>query len=239
MRAAFVRILIVAIAALGLAGCASEHRVTGPLPARPTAPPSPDSPANAIRRFEWGWNNREPESFRQLLAGDFRFVFALGDSAGNAFRDDPIGREEMLVCLQHLFVTGGVAPRATSIVLTLDPALVPLPDSRPGRDPKWHKEILTSVDLTIRTEDLDEFRVTGNARFFVVRGDSAVIPAELAAEGAGPDSTRWYLQEWRDETLTAGGTTLRTSPALPQGGHNTTWGDILALYSLVPGAARR
>jgi hypothetical protein len=237
MRAAFVRILMVVFAALGLAGCATEHRVTGPLPVRPGAPPAPDSPANLIRRFAWGWNHRDLESFRQVLAGDLRFVFALGDSAGNAFRDDPIGREEMLVCLQHLFTGGGLASPATSIVLTLDETLRPQADSRPGMDPKWHKEILTSVDLTIRTEDLSEFRVTGNARFFVVRGDSAVIPGELAA---GPDSTRWYLQQWNDETLTGGGGALRASLAMPQPGHNnTTWGDILALYSQIPGTARR
>ena len=54
------------------------------------------------------------------------------------------------------------------------------------------------MDLTIKTEDDQEYRIIGNARFFVVRGDSALIPQEL---GFKPDSNRWYIDQWRDETL--------------------------------------
>ena len=233
MRSASVRALLVAVVVLCLAGCSTEHRVTGPLPWQP---PAANSPSNAIRLFEWGWNHRDLGAFRDVLTGDFRFVFALGDSAGNQFRDDPIGREDLLACLEHLFTGGGSSPPATSITLNLDPTLRALPDSRPGKNPTWHKEIVTSVDLTIKTGGDQEYRIMGNARFFVVRGDSAVIPAELAV---GPDSTRWYIQQWNDETLMGAGGTLRALPAMPQPAHNTTWGDVLALYCQVPGAARR
>jgi hypothetical protein len=109
------------------------------------------------------------------------------------------------------FVGGGSAPPATSITLNLDPTLRPLPDSRLGKDPKWHKEIVTTVDLTIKVEGDQQYRIMGNARFYVVRGDSALIPAEL---GFPPDSNRWYIDQWNDETLTGAGLAalLQTGP---------------------------
>ena len=240
MRSAFFRAAFVAVAALILSGCSVEHRVTGPLPWQ-LHPPVANSPTNAIRVFEWGWNHRDLVTIKSLLTDDFRFVFALGDSAGNAFRDHPFGREDMLVCLERLFTGGGAMPPATSIHLVLDPTLRAFPDSRPGRNPGWHKEIVTSVELAIMTADSAEYRITGNARFFVVRGDSALIPQEL---GLAPDSTRWFIQQWNDETLWEAGSAgpSRAVPRdlrAPQPAHNTTWGQILVYYYWVRGASRR
>jgi hypothetical protein len=103
-----------------------------------------------------------------------------------------------LTMARNLFVGGGSAPPASSISLILDPTLRALPDSRPGKNPRWHNEIVTSVNLTIKTEDGAEYRIVGDARFFLVRGDSALIPRVL---GLGPDSTRWYIERWHDETM--------------------------------------
>jgi hypothetical protein len=232
--AIFPAILAVAVA-LVIPGCSVEHRVTGPLPWESQAPVA-NSPQTAIRLFEWGWDHRDLGAFENLLTADFRFVFAPADSAGNQFRDHPSGREEMLGCLQHLFVGGGMASPATSISLTLDPELRALPDSRAGKNGTWHKEILTSVDLSIMTEGGTEYRIVGDARFFVVRGDSAVIPAELVAEGVRPDSARWYLEQWNDETMIAASAPA-SEPALPRDplapqpdGGPTTWGRILSFY---------
>jgi hypothetical protein len=241
MKPACFRATLVAVVVLLLPGCSTEHHVTGPLPMRPPAPPVPpaaNSPSNAIRLFERGWNHRDLGAFRDVLAGDFAFVFALGDSTGNPFRDDPIGREALLGCLEHLFTGGGSMPPADSILLAFDPTLHPLPDSRPGKDPAWHKEILTSVDLTIMTGGVAEYRIRGDARFFVVRGDSAVIPADLAAKGVRPDPARWYIDRWNDETLREGGSLLRALPAMPQPVRSTTWGSVLALYYQPTGAPR-
>lgn len=235
MRSAAICALLAA-AVLCLTGCSTEHHVTGPLPARAPMAPRADSPSNAIRLFEWGWEHRDLGAFRDVLAGDFLFVFTLGDSAGYPVRHAPFGREQMLLCLTHLFVGGGSAPPATSIALTLDPTLRALPDSRVGKNGKWHKEIVTSVDLTIKLEDLTEYRVTGYARFFVVRGDSAVIPGDLVAE---PDSTRWYIDQWNDETLGGAARTLQALPVAPLPTGNATWGEILALYYQAPRVPRR
>ncbi len=233
MRAASAQPLLVAVVVLAaLAGCSTEEHVTGPSRSHPTIVSAPvaDSPEYAVRLFQWGWNHRDLESFRRVLPGDFRFVFALADSSGNRFTNDPLGREEMLTILSGIFTGGGRCSPASSVVLLFDPVLRPIDDSRPGRNPRWHKGILTSVDLTLKLEDGEEYRVSGNARFFLVRGDSAVIPPDLAAEGVGPDSTRWYIQQWNDETLQGAGALSRAVPAKSQPARQTTWGSILALY---------
>jgi len=63
----------------------------------------------------------------------------------------------------------------------------------------------------------------GFANFFMVRGDSALIPADLAARGFRPDSTRWYIERWEDDTFQeVGARAMPTSTA--------TWGTIKVLY---------
>ena len=248
----FAAAAAVGLLLLGMAGCFNPFNPRiAPVNGVYIPPPVPNSPQNLIRLFEWCWNNRDITTYKEIFTADFRFVFALGDSAGNQFRDDPVTREMELNIARNLFVGGGNAPPATSIVLNLDPTLNPQPDSRPGKDPKWHKEIVTTVDLTIKTEGEQEYRIMGNARFFVVRGDSALIPTEL---GFPPDSNRWYIDQWNDETLTGSGGAAVTpaGPALLRAGSaagsastgllrparaarvdpfEMTWGQLDALYA--------
>jgi hypothetical protein len=138
-----------------------------------------------------------------------------------------VTREVMLTMVHNLFVGGGSCPPANSITLSFDPTLVPQDDDRPGKDPRWHQEILTGVNLYIRTDD-NSWNVQGRARFYVVRGDSAMIPQDLVAKGFGPDPTRWYIDRWDDETLVQ--SAARAVPAQPLPTHAVTWGDILVLY---------
>ena len=193
----------VALLLLGLAGCFNpfDPRIA-PTTGIYIPPPTPNSPQNVIRLFEWCWKNRDITTYEQIFTADFRFIFALGDSAGNLFRDEPVTREMELTIARNLFVGGGSASPASSIILNLAPTLRALPDSRPGKNPRWHNEIVSSVDLTIKTEAGAEYHVEGNARFFVVRGDSAKIPEGL---GLSSDSTRWYIDQWHDETLQGAG----------------------------------
>jgi hypothetical protein len=214
-RAAVVPALLLLL----LAGCSEKHVL------RPVSQiPAPDSPEGIVRLVQWCWNNRDTTRYREVFTQDFQFVFAAGDSAGNAYRDDPFGRDEMLTCATHLFVGGGSTPPAASITLVLDATLYPIADSRPGKDPRWHREVPTSVNLSVTTEGGVEYHVTGNATFFAVRGDSAAIPPELGFE---PDSTRWYIERWEDYTLGSGSV---MTVASPQPARGTTWGQILALY---------
>ena len=234
-----------ALLLLGLGGC---YNPFNPLIAPTTGiyvpPPTPDSPQGIVRLFAWCWNNRDATIYQQLFTSDYVFIFAVGDSAGNLFRDDPLDREEELNIARNLFEGGGTAAPAASITLVLDATLYPLDDSRPGKDPTWHKEIPTSVNLAIETVEGVRYTIVGNTTFFVVRGDSAKIPSDLSLK---PDSTRWYIERWEDYTLLStalsppspelmglarGGVASPVTPAaVATPSFGVTWGWLKEVYS--------
>jgi hypothetical protein len=108
----------------------------------------------------------------------------------------------------------------------MDQNPISFPDTRPGKDPRWHKWVRTSVNLKVRIDSGNTVEVTGNALFFVTRGDSAAIPAELRSRGAKPDSARWWIDRWEDETLSGTGAPSATNPT-----RNNTLFRILELYA--------
>ena len=222
--------------ALVLVGCSDSG--SPPLATQPAPGPgfAADSPVNAVRLLEWSWNYRDLDRFEGLLTEDFTFGCAAFDSAGNAFRDRALARFDEIESARHLFAGGGSSPPATYIALRFDQNLIPEPDSRTGKqNPAYHQEVATSVVLRIRTDD-EEFQVTGAARFFLVRGDSAVLPEPLVARGARPDPGRWYIERWEDESWESGVATARVPDgprasslrALPA--RKTTWCSIKVLY---------
>jgi hypothetical protein len=85
--------------------------------------------------------------------------------------------------------------------------------------------ITTQVLLDIRTTDGSAIDISGAAVFYLVRGHSAVIPADL---GAGPDSTRWYIRRWEDQTVQPTAPVVQGFRAQPSS--SRTWGQIKALY---------
>lgn len=197
----------IGLAALSLCGCfnpfnplIAKNRVGATDP-----PPYPSRADLVVRLFEWCWDHRSIAEYEEIFTDDFQFEFAATDTAGNAFRDRALTRFDEIETARHLFVGGGSSPPANSITLQLDQNLITQPDSRRGRsnDYTHFKLIVTSVVLRIKTDE-EEFQVTGAARFFLVRGDSALIPAELQARGFRSDSTRWYIQRWEDETVGSG-----------------------------------
>lgn len=195
----------VALLGPALAGCfnpfnplvSSDRGVSTPAPV-------PSSPENILRLFEWCWNNRAIDEYREVFTDDYRFAFAQTDSAGNAYRDQPYRREDELASATNLFVGGGAQPPASSISLTFDRNLYVQPDSRAGRNPRWHKQITTRVTLSVRADEI-AYDVQGSALFFVVRGDSATIPPALIDQGFRRDSTRWWIERWEDQTVQLGG----------------------------------
>ena len=185
---------------LMLAGCFNpfDPRV-GSERAIPEPAPRPDSPRNALRLFEWCWEHQSIAEYRELFTDDFRFAFAVTDSFGNAYRERGFTRDDELASATNLFLGGDAGqPRANRITLDFDQDLIAFSDSRPGKDPLWHKEIFTRVLLTVES-DLSIDRVNGSARFFLVRGDSALIPQELENRGFGPDTNRWYIERYEEE----------------------------------------
>lgn len=215
-------------------------------------PPYPSRPDQVIRLFEWCWDHRSIIEYEEIFTEDFLFEFAATDTAGNAFRGRALTRFDEIETTRHLFVGGGTSPPANSITLQLDQNLIPGADSREGKsDTTYFQEISTSVVLRIDTDE-EDFQVTGQARFFLVRGDSALIPTELIARGFGPDPGRWYIQRWEDETVGPAGaysalrqrregglSALPRGPGKPgetpatdtrYGPRETTWGFIKSVF---------
>ena len=218
-----MRRIVAAIAAFGLlvplAGCFNpfspqilNQRVT-------SAAPTPNSPQNAVKLFEWCWVNRGVDEYRELFTDDYVFISAGTDSAGNPSREIQARRDDEVLIAENMFVGSAERPPAEQITLLFDKSLVPFADSRPGKDPKWHKQIRTSVDLKVRIDSGNTVEVTGNALFFITRGDSAAIPKELISRGFKPDSLRWWIDRWEDETLGGPGmVALRVARARIAGG---------------------
>jgi len=185
--------LMVGVLGLLLAGCFDPFspRVLGR--GLSTPPPTPNSPSGLLRLFEWAYNNRDLSEYRTVFTDDYRFAFSATDTAGNGYRDQPYTRADELASANRLF------DAASLISLQLDKSFVVFNDTRPDKfDPLRRKNIRTQVLLNITTLDGGQTNVSGKANFFLVRGDSAAIPTEL---GFQPDSNRWYIERWEDETL--------------------------------------
>lgn len=166
--------------------------------------PAPTSPENLVKLFAWCWVNRDPAKYAEVFTDDYRYIFAPNDSAGSPYRDSPWIREDEMSMAQHLFVGGTDRPPASNITVSIGNNLVALPDPRPGMTFRVHRSILVPVDVKVTITDAngtpDVQPIQGHALFYLVRGDSAVIPKELIKLGFTQDSTRWWIERWEDQT---------------------------------------
>jgi hypothetical protein len=225
-----------AVIALLALGCSSSDRSGtfsrrfGVPPPTTQAPPA-DSPGGAVKLLQWCWESRDLAHYREVFSDDFRFAFALADSVGNPYWGNPWTREDELLSVEHIF------DASSSITLVFDGDLVPQPDFRVGKSYPWHQQVhVQNLTLTIYKKDGSAYRITGGALFYIVRGDSAVIPEDLIDRGFGPDMNRWYIERWEDRTnvgaspaMALGGGSAATRPrSLP--GYSPTWGALKALY---------
>ena len=214
--------LVAALALLalpvGVAGCFNPFSPRlAPVLGHSTPAPVPNSPSNLLRLFEWCYNNRAITEYRELFTDDYRFVFDPVDSTGKEYSGTPWTREDELISTTHLFVGGSAdLEPATRITMRLDQNFFVSSDPNYLKwDPqgRWHKNIRTQIQFNYSTESGDLEEVSGAASFYLVRGDSALIPQELRLLGFGPDPNRWYVRQLNDETahpevtmaLTAGG----------------------------------
>lgn len=205
-----------------------------------TPPPVPDSPTNVLRLLEWAYNNRAIAEYREIFTADYRFAFSALDPYGDAYIGDIWTREDELASATHLFQGGNpTEPAATSITLVLDRNFKVRNDPRPNKDDRMHKSIHTSVVLTIVDPTPKETQVTGFATFYLARGDVASIPDELKVKGFGPDSTRWYIERWEDDTATnqtGGGGRALAAPRAPASAlpaydvATSSWGAVKVAY---------
>lgn len=195
--------LLVTTALVALAGCANPvgpRFLRGPEVTGETGAPEADTPVHLAIRLKWTWEHQDVTMYRELFTDDYVFVFAAADSAGRP----PFGRGDELTMGRHLFAEGtATEPCANRITLDYVSELVPRPDRRPGKAYPWHQEILANVVLKVYTDDYVH-QIDGRVLFFVVRGDSALIPGDLEERGFGPDSTHWYIERWEDHTDASG-----------------------------------
>lgn len=228
--------------ALSIAGCFNPFdpaRIAGDAAA--SRPPSPSDPTGLMRLYEWCYNHRAYQEYTELFTADYRFVFSANDTNGNAYRDVPFTREDELISTGKLF-SGGEAnqPAASTINLVFDRRLGIFLNPYRGNT-KWHRTVTTTVVLSINFTDGTQTEVRGQAEFWVVRGDSAIIPDELLARGFEPDSNRWYIERWEDRTLadqiTTGPNDARAASATrPAGGQSAapyeqrSWGYLKAFF---------
>ncbi len=230
-------------AGLSLAGCFNPFSPRlAPILGASIPAPKPTSAPGVLRLFEWCYNNKAIAEYREIFSADYQFFFSPRDSAGAEWRGTPFRREDELISATQLFVGGTSGePPARSINLKFDPnffvypdpdfTYFPEPNRTVPRDPlgRWHKNIRTTVNLRIGTEDGSSIEILGHANFYMVRGDSADIPEELKLLGFRPDSTRWYIRRWDDETASEGGT-LAASPAREAGRTAVRWGAPGGVY---------
>jgi hypothetical protein len=203
-----------------------------------TPPPVPDSPTNVLRLLQWAYNNRSIGEYREIFTADYRFAFSALDPFGDAYKGDVWTREDELASATHLFQGGNpTEPAATSITLLLDTNFNVRRDPRPNKDDRMHKSIHTTVVLTIEDPTPKTTQVTGFATFYLVRGDVALLPEELKLKGFGPDSTRWYIEKWDDDTAnnnTGGGGRALAAPRAPARATSyevlRSWGEVKVIY---------
>src|SRR6185503_16297149 len=110
--------------------------------------------------------------YRELFTGDYMFTFTSRDSAGSEWRDSPWTRDDELAWATKLF---RLTPR---IDFQIDRNFFVYPDPGTPWDTRrrWHASIRTQYTFRIERIDgfMDEF--AGATTFYMVRGDSAVIP---------------------------------------------------------------
>ena len=214
-------LLVAASALLLLAGCFNPF-APNILTQRVTSEaPSPTTPQNAVRLFEWCWKNRGVEEYKELFTADYEFLSAGLDSAGNKTREIQARRDDEVQTAENMFLGSVERAPAASITLDFDKNLRPFPDTRPGKNGKWHQTVRTSVNLNVKIDEGNALEVTGFALFYLVRGDSAAIPPELISRNFKPDSLRWWIERWEDETLDAEGLQSGDGGTLARG--SGTW----------------
>lgn len=237
--------LIPVMLALCVGGCSERGAgfVFAPR-ALPEPAPVPASPAGVLWLFQWTYNNKAISRCGELFTADYHFYFSPLDSAGVAYRDVPWDRDDELISTTHLFVGGNLTqPPASTIQLALDRNFFVYPEpSIWDPEGRWHKSIRTQVFLSVRTVDGSAFEVSGTVDFHLVRGDSAMIPDDLVARGFRPDSSRWWISRWDDETAELEATPYRSggregvdvarqAPILAtQPISKRTWGALKVLY---------
>ena len=157
--------------------------------------PRADSPEAALRLLEWCWNERDMWRYAGLLSNDFVFTFP-DPAAGDDGRIETWDRVQERTSVANLLIGTTDAPPATGVRLTLDKSFRVMDDPRLGKDPAWHKTVLSNLTLTAQVDGIPtEF--TAGTLFYLVRGDSASVPRKWV-DRTLPVSRLWFVERWED-----------------------------------------
>lgn len=203
-----------------LVGCEGRAtRITGEVDWDP--PPVARTPADAVRILVWSWNHQDTTRYASVLTADFEFAFAADDTFGSLFPGRVLNRALELAAVRSLFFTGtDQLEPPQSVVLLFEGDLIALPDSRPAKNARRHREIAASARLRLYNPD---FELSSTFRMFLMRGDVVAWPSGVP-HGPAPDSTRWFVERWEEESFGSDTAASR----LP--GRSPTMGQIKALY---------
>jgi hypothetical protein len=117
------------------------------------------------------------------------------------------------------------------VSLKFDQNLLFFPDSRPGKNSRWHKQVRTSLELRVNDVQANTtLEITGHELIYLTRGDSAQIPAVLRDRGVKPDSAAWWFDGLEEETLAGGASHAGASAAATNPSRTLTFADILRYY---------
>ena len=145
--------LVLLVLAVVVAGCFNPFRPELLTQRVTTVAPSPTTPQNAVKLFEWCWVNRGVEEYKELFTDDYVFRSAELDSAGNGTREVLTRRNDEIGTAQNMFVGSAERPPAAKINLSFDRNLVPNADTRADHDGEWFRTVRTSVDLKVEIEE--------------------------------------------------------------------------------------
>ena len=209
--------------ASALAACSPHHTTA---PATPGAPVA-DSPENAVSRLAWSWDQRDTTAYLGLLTGDFAFVFAPSDSAGDPWQGHAWPLADEVLSARHVFTgSAGWGQPIVGVTITLLDPLEGTGDPRAGTNPGLHRVVRALADLSFELGDpAGDFPVTarGYETFYLVRGDSAAVHG--LPPGAVANASRWYVQRWEEQALVPG-SAASASTASPW----PTWGSFKRRY---------
>ena len=193
--ASLLSVLAVAIVVPGCGG--GGKKSTQPVP---TGPPNPNSPVNAVLLLQYAIQHRDTSLYKQLFPTQYQFTFQPGDTAALNYFGGNWGYLEERQFATHLFNTGSPGNAyATSITIPFSPS--PLTDAAVvGQSSTYHRRVDLQMVLTIQKSDASAEQIVGGSAFFLVRGDSASLPADLIAAGVQATSGRWFIEGWTDQT---------------------------------------
>lgn len=238
-RAAAMRSAWIAIAlAIAVGGCGKSSKKTTQPP--PSGPPNPNSPVNAVLLLQYAVQHRDTTLYKSLFPTSYAFSFAPGDTAATNAFPGTWGYLEEREFATHLFDTGSSGGAgASSITMPFSGRLADEPV--PGRNATYHRRVSALFVLTIQKLDTSSEQIVGGSTFFLVRGDSVTLPADLVAGGVQANSGRWFVEGWKDETGGVTPSLLRrpgVDPARSLPTSLPTLGELKVRYLPVPPALR-